>query len=251
MGIMDKIFGSTAPQQAPQPAPQPQQPNLNPQGQQVPANSISLAANPNVPSGVGAPATSTGAPPATSGLDAYKELWQPSKVPEGTTPQASIVPQLDAARLRESIKDANFIGSIDPNLMQSAMKGDVAAFGAVLNSAIKLGFEQSVVASRSLTETSLNNYGERQRTDIPQQVKSHMVRESLADSPVYQHEATRPLMAALESQLSLKYPTATAAEIATHARTYLDNFIQFARPAAPVSNRPALHPSEDFSGLGM
>jgi hypothetical protein len=246
MGIMDTIFGAKPQTTNPQVPPQ----NLNPQGQQVSPQNIGLASNPNAPSGAGAPATVNGVAPATSGLDTYRELWQANKVEEGATTPMSIVPNLDAAKLRESIKDANFIASIDPNLMQSAMKGDIAAFQQVLNSAIKMGFEQSVIASRSLTETSLNNYGDRQRTDLPQQVKSQMVRESLADNPVYQHEATRPLMAALEQQLSMKYPTATAAEIATHARTYLSDFIKVATPAAPQEPVPMSSRRSDFSDWG-
>lgn len=249
MGIMDKLFGAAPQQQTPQQQ-QPQQPpqQFNPQGQQVSPQSISSPSNPNVPSGLPAPATSTGNVQQVSPLDNYAELWQPVKQVEGAAPPASIVPQLDSTKLRASIKDANFIQSIDPTMMQNAMKGDVAAFSHVLNEAVKLGFEQSVLAGRTLTETSINNFGSNQRSEIPGMVKSQMVRETLQENPLYQHEATRPLISALEQQLSQKYPTATAAEITSHAQNYIKEFAAIAAPKQE-SNLPRLSKKEDFSNF--
>jgi hypothetical protein len=250
-GILDRIFGNSNNQQVNQPpVGVPVNPQMNPQGQQVASTNISSPANPNVPSGVAAPAhsqeqVSTQNP---SPLDGFKDLWNPVTTPEGATAPTSIVPQLDPAKLNEAVSKANFLQGVSPELMTKAMSGDAAAFAQVLNESSKAAFQQALLASRNLTETSLNSYGERQKADMPGMVKSQMVRDTLQTNPLYQHEATRPLLAALETQLSQKYPMASANEITQHAQNYIDQFVQVASPKQQQQEFK-INRQDDFSGF--
>lgn len=249
MGIMQTLFGVPSRNTSTPDAGVPVNPNMNPQGQVVSNTNVSSPANPNVPSGVASPAHSAEkAVAGESPLDGFKDLWQPVKVEEGAQPPASIVPFLDPTKLRESISKANFTQNISPELMKKAMTGDADAFQQVMNETAKASFEQALLASRTLTETSINAWGDAQTKNLPGLVKSQMVRDTMATNPLYQHEATKPLMAALEVQLSQKYPTASANEITQHAKNYIDQFVQVASPKEVAEVRK-INRRDDFSGF--
>lgn len=166
--------------------------------------------------------------PAASPLDAYKDLWQPAET-DGT--QQSF--NLDSAKVMEAAQKANFAAGVNPELVQNALKGDVNAFLQVVNSVGQQAFAQATIASSKINEQQLQQFGTKQEAMIPGLVKRNLVSNTLQENPLYKHEATRPLLSALEAQIASKFPNATANQITEHAQQFI---AEFAKVAA--SNQP-------------
>lgn len=236
--ILQKIFGT-----------------VNPQAVASPANAA--AAQPGNPP---APATDpvqqqqqqqqpNAAPAApTSPLDGYKDLWQP--VANANNDANAPLFNIDAAKITEAASKANFTAGISPELAQAALKGDANALSQIINSSSQQAFAQATIASTKLIEQALEKHGQRQAEQLPNMVKRQMVSDSLATNPLYQHEATRPLLAALEQQLAAKHPNATAAQITEHAQKFIAEFANVARGPQNTQDPTALPASKggnDFS----
>lgn len=161
-----------------------------------------------------------------SPMDSFKDLWQPVAKVEGNEPQPLF--NVDAAKISEAASKANFAAGVSPETVAAALKGDASAFSLAINQASQQAFAQATIASTKLIEQALASHGKNQEANISGLVKRNMVADSLATNPLYQHEATRPLLNALEAQLSAKHPNATAAQITEHAQRYISEFAQIA-----------------------
>jgi len=223
---------------------------VNPNAVASPANAAGNPAPAAAPANPAAPADQSAAPAAAaSPLDGYKDLWQPVTNANGDA-NAPLF-NIDAAKISEAAGKANFTTGINPELIQSALKGDATALSQVINASSQQAFAQATIASTKLIEQALEKHGQRQAELVPNMVKRQMVSDSMATSPLYQHEATRPLLSALEQQLAAKHPNATAAQITEHAKNYIAEFAKIAggntQPATDPSSLPASKGGNDFS----
>lgn len=176
-----------------------------------------------------------------SPLDAFKELWQPDANAKGDEPIFNV----DSAKVMEAAGKANFASGLSPELVQNALKGDANAFMQAINMVGQQSFAQATIASTKLIEQALEKHGASQAEKLPGLVKRSMVSDSLQSNPLYQHEATRPLMSALESQLAAKHPNATAAEITQHAQSFIAEFAKVAAGKPQVSAAEAAKAAQD------
>lgn len=219
MSIFDKLFGAAQPTAQTPAAPAAAAPgNLNPNATQP------LAANPGVPATAPTPNTTEPAP-AASPMDQFNELWQPAVVdPEANQPLINIDPKA----LAEAARKTDFAKLIQPELMARVQAGGEdgsIAMMQMLNQVAQGVYAQSAFANSKMVEQAIAKARDQFNSDIPAHVKKLQVSDTLRqENPVFNHPAASPILGAVESQLTVKYPNASASEITTMAKQYLEGF---------------------------
>lgn len=234
MGIMSTLFGA-APTTQPASMPAPSQ--------------ISTPNNPNLPQpagGEGATPSATPAAPA-SPMDGHATLWQNDATNKGV-PAAPLF-DIDPAKFQSAIQGADFTTDVPADIMQKALAGDVAAFSAAMNGVARQAFSHQTMATTKLIEQALDRRSREMEARMPELVRKANVSEQLQDNPMFQHEATRPLMDALQQQLQTKFPKATASQIAEQARNYVSNFAKLAGGNAPADALAADAAKDNWDGF--
>jgi hypothetical protein len=214
MSIFDKLFGAATPAPAAAPAAPaaPAPGNFNPDATQA------APGNPTVPAG-SPPA------PAASPMDQFNELWQPPTIDPATN-QPLI--NIDPKALAEAARKTDFAKIIQPELMgrvQAGGEDGAAAMMQMLNQVAQGVYAQSAFANSKMVEQAVAKAREQFNADIPAHVKKLQVSDTLRqENPVFNHPASSPILGAVESQLTVKYPNASASEITTMAKQYLEGF---------------------------
>lgn len=183
------------------------------------ATSATTAPNGTIP-GAGAP----GAVTVKTGIDAFDGLWELPKPKDGEasgpTPLFTGTPET----MLEAARKTDFRTAATPEQISAITKGGPDALNAMLelmNDMTQKAFAQSAHASTRLITSALDKSEFARVSDLSTHIKRNTVRESLrADNPLYSHPAVAPLLAGLESQLLVKHPDATSAEITQMARDY-------------------------------
>lgn len=256
MSIMDKIFGSFGNNQQ-QPAPQQQQ---IPQGAgagnpgNIPPQSANAATpgNGTVPAAGANPPANNEPPKDQSPLDAFSDLWKNEPIPEGQQ-QAPNMFNVDPQKLMEAASKVDFAKVITPDQMQAITaggEGAVKAFAESMNKVSQAVYAQSAMASTKIVEQAIKQAETKFAEQVPALIKKHQVSDSLrTENPALSHPAAQPLIQALESQLTVKFPSATVAEIRQMATDYISSF---ASAAIPKKEEPASKSSKketDWSGF--
>lgn len=221
MSIMDMFKGITG--SAPAPQAQQTQPTgpgaIPPQAAATGGTNAGTAPNGTVPQA--ATASEPKAP-----LDDFSKLWE-------TDPNAAVAPttvfgDVDPKKFMEAAGKVDFSRAIKPEMLQAIQAGGedgMKAFAAAMNSVAQNVYAQASFASTKITEQALAKARESFTAEIPNLVKSQQAAEALrAENPIFSHPAASPILSAIQQQLVVKYPNATAAELSTMAKTYLENF---------------------------
>ena len=224
MSMFD-MFTSKPAEAAPAPAPaaEPAQPGNLPKDGAVDAT---------VPA---APAAEAQAP--SNPLDQYKDLWENVPNKEGEEQTSGFVP-LDPTKLKEIIAKASFTDTVTPESMQAITQGGdgaVEAFQSSMNAVAQQVMMQATLASNKMTEQAVTKALEQQAAKFPQMLKQQTTLDS---NPLFSNPAIKPVMEAVQSQLAVKNPNATAAELATMTKEFVTVMgEQFApKPANTNSN---------------
>lgn len=229
MSIFSQIFGNAQPAVPAAPAPQssgagnpgniPQNPTTGT------VNTPGTAPNGVVPDNVNPPAN---AEPASQ-LDVFKDIWQPNENPEAPSPLINIDPKA----LAEAAKKTDFSKMIQPEQLKAIAaggEGAVSAFAAAMNQIAQGVYAQSAFAASKIVEQAVGKAQERFSAEIPNHVKKLQVSESLrSENPAFKHPAASPILGAIETQLTMKHPNASSAEITAMAKDYLGNFAEAIR----------------------
>lgn len=215
MSIFDTLFGGAKPAETtPAPATPAQPGNLS----QTPTPA--LPANPAVPAEPQATNTTPQSP-----MDQFSELWQPN-----TTPAAPDQPliNIDPKQLADAARKTDFSKLVSPELMARVQAGGEDGATAMVQMLNQLGqgiYAQSAFASSKLVEQAVAKARDQFNADIPGHVKKLQVSDSLRqENPIFNHPAASPILGAVESQLTVKYPNASASEITKMAKQYLEGF---------------------------
>lgn len=192
-------------------------------------------------------ATQQATDPAASPLDQFKSLWEPTSNPQvDNTLPANMFAGTDPAKMLEAARKVDFSKSIPPDVLAKITAGGpdaAAAFAAALNNVSQQAYAQSSFASTKIVEAALAKFQEGLDNRLPSQIKKHQVSDSIRESnPTLMHPAAAPILEAMQSQLTVKYPNATVAEIRNMAAEYLTAFSSAANP--PKAEKVA--PSEDW-----
>lgn len=168
----------------------------------------------------------------TSPLANYADLWKVDPPAAGSNPQQrpSLVPQMniDAGKIMEAARGMDFTKGIDADILGRAAKGnDAEALAQLISSVAQNAYAQSALATtnivRSAMEIQDRNFNQHV---MPSVLRKFAVSSAVAENPMAGIPAAAPMLQALETQLSTKYPQASPAEIKQHAATYLEGFAQ-------------------------
>jgi len=218
MSIFDKLFGATT-------APTPATPAAAAPGNLNPAATQPNSSNPTVPATPTTPNTTDPVSPTASPMDKFNELWQPTAIDsEANKPLINIDPKA----LAEAARKTDFAKLIQPELMARVQAGGddgSAAMMQMLNQVAQGVYAQSAFATSKMVEQAVAKARDQFNSDIPAHVKKLQVADTLRqENPVFNHPAASPILGAVESQLTVKYPNASASEITTMAKQYLEGF---------------------------
>ncbi len=213
----------------------------------------------NIPAGTGgADPANTLTPPGTtatsqesaSPLAEFADLWKPV----ATDPNAptSMFGDVDPQKLMEAAKKTDFSKAITSEQMQAIAgggEGAVAAFAAAMNSVAQTVYANSAMATTKIVEQALTKAQNNYDSKLPGIIKQHTVSDSLrADNPVFSNPAVQPLITALESQMAVKYPNATASELTSMAKQYIEGLgTVFSPPKVATKEEAARAGEMDWS----
>lgn len=228
MSIFSSIFGGTPAQPAAPASTPPQnsgagQPgNIPPAASTQPVQSQGTAPNGTVPNTV---PTGTENQASASPLDDFNSLWQPS---ENAGAAAEPLIKVDPKSLAEAARKTDFTKMIAPEQLTAIAQGGegaVQAFAQAMNQVAQGVYAQSAFAATKIVEQAVSKAQERFSAEIPSHVKRLQVSDSLrSENPALSHPAASPILGAIEAQLTMKHPNASASEITSMAKQYLDQF---------------------------
>ena len=225
MSIMDmfsSMMGSSKQQPQDQQQQQQQQQQPTPPGN-IPPNAPTSGAS-------GANAAPNGSLPSTpdtktTPLDQFADLWKNEPTPEGQ-PQAGIFGEINPQKFMEAAGKIDFSKAVTPEILQSVQAGGeegMKAFAAALNQVAQSAYAQSAFASTKITEQALARAEQKFIEQLPQLIKKTNVSDNLRkENPIFANPAVQPIISALETQLTVKFPQASASEITDMARKYVE-----------------------------
>lgn len=233
MGIMDMFNGLMKP--AAPAAPAPGQPT--PPGN-IPANaaatgeaSTGAAANGVLPDGSTKPAE-----PAP--FEEFKTLWDTAPVdPNKPASDGTVFGAVDPKKFTEAAGKIDFSKVVTPEQLQAIAAGGEGAmksFAEAMNKVAQGVYAQSAFASTKIVESALAKANERFMAELPQHIKRQTVTDSLrGENPIFSNPAVAPIISALEKQMTVKYPNATAPEITAMAKQYVEKLGESFTPPKP------------------
>ena len=175
---------------------------------------------------------------AASPLDAFNELWNNPAKPAGDNGSYFNV-DLDA--LNKAAQQQDFTGGITPEHLAAISKGGddaMKAFADAMNAVSRDVYARSALAATKIVDTALGKSETKMRGEVPNIVKKHTISDTLrSENPAFTHPAAQPVIEALEKQLIMKYPQASATELRSLATTYLSSFAAIMTPPAGAGNQ--------------
>lgn len=185
-------------------------------------------------------------------LDAFAELWK--NVP--VDPKASgKVPMfnLDPAKLLEAAKTIPFTSAVTPEQQAAITAGGEGATKALQEIMQAVGattMMHSAVTTGNMVEQAITKARADWMKEVPGLVKSQNLREAVqAENPALSNPAVAPIVTALQSQLQVKYPNASTAELRGMMSTYFDGLAGVIKPAAAVKDQSASAGGNDWTNF--
>lgn len=226
------VTPTTAPAAPQQPAPTTAAPNGNTQPQQqVTAFQHSTVASPEQPVNT-----------EKSPLDQYKDLFQTKPTEPDPNNPAGVTKQqadngyvyVDPKVLQEKINEMNFLpaGEQHKELLTAAQSGDASAVMKLMNATMQNGYMQQTQLVQQLLNKVAKQVEDNIYGELPTRVRDVTANQNLrSKNPAYNHPGLEPLLSALQSQFSKKFPNATAEELQDMTVSYLkDSSSFFAEP---------------------
>jgi len=222
-------------------------------------NNAPATANPNAPATEGNIAASAavnsatvsnaatapnGAVPAVtvdamkSPLDDFKTLWETD--PNAAKPAESMFASLDSKKVMETASKVDFTKVVSPELLAKINGGGEGAMQAMMEAMGKMSqmsFAQSAMATTKIVEQALKEQETKYNSELPNHIKRQTVSNTLRDeNPALSHPAAQPILEAIKTQMTSKFPNATASEVASMAKDYLASFASAVSPVKTTTD---------------
>ena len=229
MSMFANAFGGSG-NPAPNPTPNPGAPG------NLPKDAPATGATPNgaAPNGQIPPDTGTtlelnadGTPKEPTPFAEFADLWQPNKTDPNAPPvQTGVFGEIDPKKFMEAAGKIDFSKVVTPEMLTAISSGGeaaTAAFAQAMNKVAQGVYAQSAFATTKIVEQALNKSKETFLAELPQHIKKETVSGSLrAENPIFSNPAVQPIISALEAQMTVKYPNASAGEITAMAKQYVE-----------------------------
>lgn len=179
-------------------------------------------------------------PDNKSPLDAYSTLWETDpnvKAPGEYTPQ-----QLDPTKLQEVVKQVDMTKVVTPAQLAAINAGGDGATAALmqsLNAVAQQTLMQSTVVANKMIEQAVTQAIKSTTDRIPGMLRDMNLSNSLTEkNPIFSNPAIKPVIEAVKSQLSTKYPNATTQELTDMAQNFVKVMGQEFSPKPVVPSTP-------------
>lgn len=227
--IFASIFGGGSQPAAPAPQQQQQPPQQQTQpGNIPPAGGATAPNNPTVPAGQETTETAPAAP-----LAEFADLWQPPK-DQGTQTE-SMFATVDPKKLMEAAQKTDFSKAVSPQVLAAIKAGGeegIAASMQAMNTMAQTVYANSAMATTKIVEQALAKQMESFKASLPQIIKQHSLSDNLrSENPAFSNPAVQPFIQAMEAQLAVKHPGATATELTNMAKQYIEGIGSLFSPA--------------------
>lgn len=159
-------------------------------------------------------------------LDDMAALWQTD--PKSTPPVDPLSTPLfntDPAKIAAAASKIDFASQVPPEMMAKAMSGtDPNAFMQVMNFMVQRGLATATQLNAATIEHATSRNNARIETALPDRFKRMQLDAMQADHPILQHSASQPFLQLLRSQIQMKEPGLSAAQINAKAESALIGF---------------------------
>lgn len=183
-----------------------------------------------------------------SPLDQFKDLWQPT--PNANSTEAFSF-NSDPTKLMDAAKSVDFTKVLTPDLQKRVQAGGLDGQNAMIeamNSVAQMTFAQSSHASAKIVESAVASVEKRFQDMLPSLIKQHTVSDSLrTNNPLMNNPAMAPMVQALQTQFTQKYPQATVTEIQAFVNDYLNGAADMIADGRPKPVVPAKRGEQDWS----
>lgn len=184
-----------------------------------------------------------------SPMDQFAELWKNAGT--GTANAPAPMFNLDPAKMLEAAKTIPFTNAVTPEQMAAITKGGPEAAQAmqdVMQTVAATTMMQSAITTGNMVETAVKKATADIEKRIPGMVKGQNLREGVAaENPALSHPSTQPFVNLLQSQMQVKYPNATVAELRSMVSQYFDGLAGIIKPGATPKNQDAAAGGDDWS----
>lgn len=167
-------------------------------------------------------------------MEKFKDLWAPVVKPEGAPADfnPSQIFNLDPKTMQEAVGNINFAEGITPEQLQAIQAGGadaVTVFAQVLNQSSAKAMSLSTQAAAKMIEKAMTEASGAMDKKINTGVKHNQVNTQLQElNPALNSPAAAPMVQALTTQLTNKFPMSSAAEISGMVTEYMTNFAAIA-----------------------
>jgi hypothetical protein len=202
-----------------------QQVAMTPQPTVPPANPLAMnnpGAQAQVPPAGGSNPTVAQPEPANP-MDAFAAMWQndPKSAPQAD-PLHQPLFKPDPAALAAAAAKVDFVSQLPQELVAQAMAGnDPQAFLQVINAVGQRALATAAQLSTATVEQAAQRNNARIEQVLPDRMRSIQLAQMPADNPALNHPASQPLLSLVRSQIQMKNPSLSAAEINKQAESYL------------------------------
>lgn len=196
------------------------------------APSANANSNPLVPNATNTPPAIPDANgnPVEAPMDAFKDLWQ---TPATGGAENNQLFNIDPVKVQAAVSKLNFAGVLKPEELAAIAAGGEqaqAALPAILNKVAQASMATSLAQTAGLIQQAVDKNNAAFEARIPGLIKSQNLSElNQAENPLFSNPATQPLMKAVEQQIALKFPTATAAELKKHTQDYITGMFNLSK----------------------
>lgn len=186
--------------------------------------------------------------PATP-LDQFKGLWETD--PTDKAVDTSLFGVVDPKKIFDAAKSANFAGAIPQETLDAIQAGGDGATKALqdaLNYTTQAVFAQNTLATTKLIEQAVTKALAQQLDQLPSIIKRHTAADVMqTKNPALSDPAAAPIIAAVQAQLAVKHPNATATQLTELAESYLINFAEVVKPTKLVVEAKGTETGMDWS----
>jgi hypothetical protein len=222
-----------------------QQVSIAPSSQPMQQENPGAAAQPPT-SGTSAPVGNQ-VPP--NPLDEFTGLWQNDpKMQQRVDPLSTPLFNTDPAAISAAAAKLDLVGQLPPELMAKAMSGqDPAAFMQVLNSVAQRTLATATQLNAATIEQATTRNNARIQEVLPSRMKDIQLQSMQSEHPALQHPASQPFLQLVRSQVKMKNPGMSAADINAQAERALLGFAnQLVAPAQAEATRAATAGGTDW-----
>jgi len=178
-------------------------------------------------------------PAATvSPLEGFKDLWEPAK--EAAPGSAPVNFNADPTKLMEAATKIDFAKVIKPEQLaaiQAGGEGATKALVEMMQVMQQTTYAQSTFAATKIAEAAVAQAQDNFTKQLPALLrKQGLSNDLLKENPALAHPALQPVIQAMQTQFSDKFPNATSTELLEMAQNYVASMGKvFSPPDAPSS----------------